>query len=149
MLRSEYKDVEVPLDASNYMWKTRNEKYWYSTIFYLVGFVQPVSLLHITFQLMEMILSTRHECFTSIILVFACVRVCSIAVVSVVPVVSDSLQHHGLYPARFLLSVEFFRQEYWSGLPFPPPEDHSDPGIEPASPALTGRFFITASYLGA
>jgi len=30
----------------------------------------------------------------------------------------------------------FFRQEYWSELPCPPPEDLPDPGIEPASPAL-------------
>ena len=29
----------------------------------------------------------------------------------------------------------FSRQEYWSGLPFPPPGDLCDPGIEPASPA--------------
>ena len=28
----------------------------------------------------------------------------------------------------------FFRQEYWSGLPFPTPGDLSDPGIEPGSP---------------
>ena len=35
------------------------------------------------------------------------------------------------------------QQEYWSGLPFPPPGDLSDPGIEPTSPALTGRFFTT------
>ena len=34
------------------------------------------------------------------------------------------------------LSMEFSRQEYWSGLPFPSPEDLSDPGIEPRSPAL-------------
>ena len=33
------------------------------------------------------------------------------------------------------LSMGFFRQEYWSGLP-PPPGDLSDPGIELASPAL-------------
>ena len=33
------------------------------------------------------------------------------------------------------LSVEFFRQEYCSGLPFPPPRDLPDPGIEPKSPA--------------
>ena len=33
------------------------------------------------------------------------------------------------------------RQEYWSGLPFPSPEDLSDPEIEPASPALAGKFF--------
>jgi len=31
------------------------------------------------------------------------------------------------------LSVEFFRQEYWSGLPCPPPGDLPDPGIKPAS----------------
>ena len=30
----------------------------------------------------------------------------------------------------------FSRQEYWSGLPFPPPGDLPDPGIEPGSPAL-------------
>jgi len=37
--------------------------------------------------------------------------------------------------------VEFFRQEYWGGLPFPPPGDLPDPGIEfasPASPTLSG-----------
>ena len=34
------------------------------------------------------------------------------------------------------LSKGFFKQEYWSGLPYPPPGDLSDPGIEPASPAL-------------
>ena len=34
------------------------------------------------------------------------------------------------------LSVEFSRQEYWSGLPFPSPEDLPRPGIDPRSPAL-------------
>ena len=34
------------------------------------------------------------------------------------------------------LSMEFSRQEYWSGLPFPSPGDLSDLGIEPGSPAL-------------
>ena len=38
------------------------------------------------------------------------------------------------------LSMGFPRQEYWSGLPFPSPGDLPDPGIEPASPALAGRF---------
>ena len=33
-------------------------------------------------------------------------------------------------------SMGFYRQEYWSGLPFPSPGDLSDPGIEPRSPAL-------------
>ena len=32
--------------------------------------------------------------------------------------------------------MEFSRQEYWSGLPFPPPEDLPDSGIKPVSPAL-------------
>ena len=38
----------------------------------------------------------------------------------------------------------FSRREYWSGLPFPPPGDLANPGIEPASltsPALAGGFF--------
>ena len=41
------------------------------------------------------------------------------------------------------LSTGFPRQECWSGLPFPPPGDLPDPGIEPASPALAGGFFTT------
>ena len=45
------------------------------------------------------------------------------------------------------LSTGFPRQEYWSGLPFPFPGDFSDPGTEPASPAVAGRFF-TAEPLG-
>jgi len=42
----------------------------------------------------------------------------------------------------------FLRQEYWNGLPFPPPGNFHEPGIEPkslASPALAGRFFTIAS----
>ena len=34
------------------------------------------------------------------------------------------------------LSMGFSRQEYWSGLPFPSPEDLPDSGIEPRYPAL-------------
>ena len=44
------------------------------------------------------------------------------------------------------LSMEFSRQEYWSGLPFPPPGDLPNPRIEPMflmSPALAGRLFTT------
>ena len=37
----------------------------------------------------------------------------------------------------------FSRQGYCSGLPFPSPGDPPDPGIEPVSPALVGRFFTT------
>ena len=41
------------------------------------------------------------------------------------------------------LSMEFPRQEYWSGLPFLLPGDLPDPGIEPTSLALAGRCFTT------
>ena len=46
------------------------------------------------------------------------------------------------------LSMGFSRQEYWSGLPCPPPEDLPDLGIEPVSLmslALAGRFFTTST----
>ena len=39
------------------------------------------------------------------------------------------------------LPMGFPRQEYWSGLSFASPGDLPDPGIEPASPELAGRFF--------
>ena len=51
-------------------------------------------------------------------------------------VVSDSLQPW--------LSMGFFRQEYWTVLPFPPPGDLPNPGIESMSLVfltLAGRFF--------
>ena len=46
------------------------------------------------------------------------------------------------------LSMEFSRQEYWSGLPFHPPRDLPDPGIKPMSlrsPALARMFFTTST----
>ena len=46
------------------------------------------------------------------------------------------------------LSLGFSRQEYWSGVPFPPPGDPPDPGIEPpslASPALAEGLFTTSA----
>ena len=48
------------------------------------------------------------------------------------------------------LSVEFFRQEYLSGLPFPPPGVLPNLGIKPKSPmspALAGGFFTTEKPL--
>ena len=44
------------------------------------------------------------------------------------------------------LHMEFYKQEYWSGLLFPILGDLPDPGIKPesiASPALAGEFFTT------
>ena len=43
------------------------------------------------------------------------------------------------------LSMEFSRQEYWSGLPFPSPEDPPSPGIEPWSPADSLPFELQGS----
>ena len=40
------------------------------------------------------------------------------------------------------LPMEFSRQEYWSGLPFPSPGNLSDPGIEPESPALASNVLV-------
>ena len=60
--------------------------------------------------------------------------------------VSGSLQLHGLVAHEAPLSMEFSRQEYWNGLPFPTPGDLPDPGIEPTSlvsPALADGFFTT------
>ena len=58
---------------------------------------------------------------------------------------SDFLQPMDYSPPGSL-SVKFSRQEYRNGLPFPPPGDLAESGIEPtspASPALAGRFFTT------
>ena len=58
------------------------------------------------------------------------------------------LQPHGLQPTGLLCPWVFSRQEYWSGLPCPPPWDLPNPGIEPRSlmsPALAGQFFTTSA----
>ena len=60
------------------------------------------------------------------------------------PTLCDSMDYIRQAP----LSMGFSRQEYWSGLPCPPPGDLSNPGIEPASPAspaLAGGFFTTST----
>ena len=61
--------------------------------------------------------------------------------------------HQGLFnplgcnlPGSSVHGIEFSRQEYWSVLPFPSPEDLPDPGIKPLSPmfpALAGGSFTT------
>ena len=67
-----------------------------------------------------------------------CVHVCL--------VVSNSYVTPRTVAHQAPLSMGFSRQKYWSGLPFPPPGDLPDPGIEsksPASPSLGGGFFMT------
>ena len=51
-----------------------------------------------------------------------------------------------------LLSLEFSRQPYWSGLPFPAPGDLPNRRMEPTSlvsPALAGGFFTTSTTAAA
>ena len=69
-----------------------------------------------------------------------CLCVCVCVCVFSHSVMSDSVA------CQAPLSMKFYRQKSWSGLPFPTPGDLPNPVIEPmslASPALAGRFFIT------
>ena len=75
---------------------------------------------------------------------FPHVLVCSVCVLSQILLFAAPLTT----PCQVPLSLEFSRQEYWSGLPFPPAGDLPDQGTEPkslASPALAGRFFTTSA----
>ena len=72
--------------------------------------------------------------FLLIVVAFAHVR-CSVAQ-SCLPLCDPMDCNH-----QAPLSMGFSEQEYWSGLPFPPPGDLPHPGIKPTSPALRGRFF--------
>ena len=71
--------------------------------------------------------------------VCACMCVCSITFDSATPWTKA---------CQAPMFMEFSRQEYWSGLPFPSPGDLPDPGIEPTSPmslVLVGRSFTTSA----
>ena len=69
-------------------------------------------------------------------------------------VCAQSLSHVQLFVTpetvarQVALSMEFSRQGYWSGLPFPSPGDLTDPGIEPTSLALAGKFFTVETLRG-
>ena len=58
-------------------------------------------------------------------------------------VMSDSFVTPWTVALQAPLSMGFSRQEYWSGLLFPTPEDVPNPGIELASSASADRFFTT------
>ena len=49
----------------------------------------------------------------------------------------------GVIACQAPLSIEFSRQEYWSGLPYPPPGDLPYPGVEPGSPTLQADSFLS------
>ena len=62
---------------------------------------------------------------------------------------AQSLSHVRLFVIPWVVAIQaplsmgFPRQEYWSGLPFPPPGDLPNLETEPVSPALAGGFFAT------
>ena len=55
-------------------------------------------------------------------------------------VMSDSFVTPWTVDHQAPLSMEFLRQEYWTGLPFPSLGDLPDPGIKPRSPALQADY---------
>ena len=86
---------------------------------------------------------------SGVLYIVVCVRVCVCACVHSVSLVQ-------LFVAPWTvahktpLSMEFSRQEHWSGLPFPPPGDLPNPGIKLSflmCPVLAGGFFTTGKYL--
>ena len=68
------------------------------------------------------------------------------------PVLCQLLSHVRLFVTPWTiahqasLSMGFSRQEYWSGLPFPPSGDHPDPGIDPGSPALQKDSLLSENH---
>ena len=56
-----------------------------------------------------------------------------------------TLKPHRLWPTSLPCPWDIPRQEYWRRLPFPSSRDLPKPGIEPKSPAMTGRFFTTSA----
>ena len=61
---------------------------------------------------------------------------------------SDSFETTWTAACQTPLPMKFSRQEQWGWVPFPPPRDFPDPGIDPLSlpsPVLAGGFFTTSS----
>ena len=83
----------------------------------------PQALTWVIFQTLDLIYATE--------LCFSC------------QIVSDSFATLWILACQAPLSMGFPKQAYWSGLLLPPPTDLPNPGVEPASPALAGRFFTT------
>ena len=71
--------------------------------------------------------------------VLVCACTCSVAQSC------PTLWTHVTVACQILLSIEFSRQEYWSGLPLPTSGDLSNSRFKPASPAMAGGFFTTES----
>ena len=86
---------------------------------------------------------THQKLTHGFILCFMCMYMCA-KLLQLCPTLCDPMD---CIASQAPLSMGFSRQEYWIGLPFPPPQDLPRPGIEPTSlmsPALTGMFFTTS-----
>ena len=98
-----------------------------------------LDLAHVFFLIFLLILC-EYSCFTMLCYVLLYSKMNQLYVYMCAglscSVVSDCLWPHGLQPARCFCPWGFSRQEYWSGLPCPPPEDLPNPGLDPRFPAL-------------
>ena len=117
-----------------------------SGLFHLVCFQVSSMLQHVSFLRLPLDYATFYFSVlllvdTWVVFVFwvmldlfcgcsCCEHCCAVCALSRF-VLSDSLRLHGLQPARLVCPWWFSRQEYWSGLPCPPPGDLLNPGIEP------------------
>ena len=122
-----------------------------SGLFHLVCFQVSSMLQHVSFLRLPLDYATFYFSVlllvdTWVVFVFwvmldlfcgcsCCEHCCAVCALSRF-VLSDSLRLHGLQPARLVCPWWFSRQEYWSGLPCPPPGDLLNPGIEPVAPSL-------------
>ena len=70
--------------------------------------------------------------------------ICTCSVAKSCPTLCDPMDVAHQVP----LFMGFFRQEHWSGLPFPFPGDHPSPGFEPPSLALAGQIYLPLSHQG-
>ena len=101
-----------------------------SNIFSVSSYTQTIFEVSVTFfkrrwfyLLKSVKLTSKHQC------VCVCVHACARMHMCVCVHVSHSVMFDSL-------SVEFSKQEHWSGLPFPSPGDLPNPGIKPGPPAL-------------
>ena len=132
------------------IWHSSSEGEWWDRkclfLFYPVISILLYKLVTCSFHSAKLVVSSKNkkkglENFFFIALSFQlkCVCVCTQSLSRVPTLFGPWTVAH-----QAPLSMEFSRQEYWSGLPFATPGGLPYPGIEPPSPALAGRCFTTA-----
>ena len=111
---------------SRHNWATEMNEWYHTTLYHTILYYTVLHLAHHT-----ILYDTTPYCPTPHILYYStlCVHALSLSYVWLFAT-PLTVTHRGP------LSMGFFRQECWGGLPFPPPRDLPNPEIEPASPAL-------------